>query len=752
MAKLTDSPTTAPLVTPSPRAAMTQPGEEGGEAGFQQYFDIVLRRRWLLLTVLLAVVALTTLYTITRRRIYEGSTMLVVVNGTNRTATNDAILGSLAALTQSRSVDTQVEIMKSQDLLDAAFQKLTPAEQMQGFHSTGIPKWAYRIENTANTDSIQITASAYVPALAAKLANDIAQTYLRRDLERNNQATAQARKYVEEEMARSKDKLAQASAKLAAFKRRTGLVAPDAQLESATDRYFTIRENYDTAQSALDASKRRLTAMDQQVKSTPSGVQGSATVAENPVFAQVAQGISDLQASRSKLLQEYTPNSPEVQQVNGELAREQRRLQEVSKTVVASTVKERNPVWEKLAGDYADEVANQAAANVQLQNASDALTQSKKELSRYPEQERILAQLAQSVDVLDKTYDMLSQRYFELHINEESNLANGFIASYARTADEPSYPKVQQSIVLSVVFGLVVAVACALVVERLDTRVHDPATVERVTGLSVLTAVPETDHGAGDRPLIGSVEHGHAFLESFRILRNNIAFSMLDRPLRILAVTSAGRAEGKTTSTINLAISMAMDGKRVLLIDGDLRRPSLHTTLEASREVGFTTVVTGRQTLQNAVQTTAYEGVYLLPSGPLPPNPTEFLNSSQTRAVLEQAMEEYDLVILDSPPCSGLSDVQVISTLADALVLVVSLDVTQKPQLQATMQTLWQAEAPVLGVILNRIEARRPGYGYYYSYYYYYYSYEEGDAGGKGRRKSGQRKDKKPKSGAGTGV
>jgi len=715
-----------------------------------QYLDIFHRRKLSLVLVFLTLMALSAVYVLTRPKIYESVAILVVVNGSQASSGKNGasdILGNLSALTQARNVDTQVEILKSPELLHQAFALLSPKAKSEGFHldltrkDTDIPKWGYKIENTLGTDTITITTQAYQPDIAAELGHDIAATYLKRDLNRGNQATAQARVYVEHELEKSQSELANALQRRATFKKRTKILAPEVELQEATTRLFELREENEQAQSRLRSAIETAQARHDQLSLSEPTVQSMTTVEENPEFAQVTAAIESLEAERAKSSQEYKPDDVIMVQLEGEISSERARLAKIAKNIVSQSVRDINPNYVTTLSAYSEEIALVAGLRVEARSAAAALREAVKQLQSYPAAERTLAQLQETVDELQKTHANLSERFYELSINEKSSLANGFVASEPESSPDPVYPKVSQTLALACVFSLIASFAFILGVERLDTRVHDPDTAEKITGLPILAAIPETVRGSEDRPLIGSIPQGHGFLEGFRILRNNIAFSMPGQPKGLLAVTSAGRAEGKSTTAINLAIAMAMDGKKVLIVDVDLRRPSIHTTLGISREVGLTSVVTGHTTLEAAVQHTGTENLDALCCGPLPPNPTEFLNSARTRDVFKQAQDGYDVVIADCPPCSGLSDVQVVSTIVDAIVLVVSLDATRKPQLLGTMQTLWQANAPILGLVLNRVDIRRSGYGYYY---YYYYSYEEGsgDKGRKGRkgRKGQQRR------------
>lgn len=700
--------------------------KDTGDFNVYEAVDVLLRRRWLMLITWIVVFALGMAYTFTRKPIYGSSAKLVVVQSKAGGGQDDPLLANLGQLTQGRNVATQVQILDSPELLASAFKKISTEDQKVGFGSKGVPSWAYKIDNTPETDIININTLAYKPKLAAELANVIAQTYLDQDQERNKASTRQARAYVEEEMNRSRQRVADATRASADIKRKTGLGAPDAQVKGLTDRMFALQSIFDQTKSQLVASTNRLGKLEAQLREQKAFIPFTTTIRQNPDFAQIAARLNTLQGQRIDLLQEFKADSPEVRQVTEAIALEKKRLASTTNNVVDSQVKQDNPVRETLYGAWATEVANNAALVGQMRLATDGYDAAKKDLANLPTKQGLVAQRDQELAVLNNTYHQLSTRYYELLINEHSSLPNGFIASHAGPASEPNSPRVNFNAIVFAILGLGIAIGAALIVERADTRLHDPQNIERITGLTTLSAIPDETGGTG-RPIIGHESRtGHSFLESYRILRNNVSYASPDSELKLLSVASAGRGEGKTTTAANLAIAFAMDGKRVCLVDCDLRRPSVHEAFGLSREVGFTTVAFGRATIQEALQATEYENVWCLTSGPLPPNPSEFLNSKHSRNLLEEIATMYDLVVVDGPPCAGLSDSQIISSIVDGVILVATLNITEKPQLQATMRSLTQASAKMLGCVLNRVDLGRPGYGYYYSRYYYY-GYSEED-------------------------
>ncbi|MBE3583527.1 MAG: CpsD/CapB family tyrosine-protein kinase [Limnochordaceae bacterium] len=206
--------------------------------------------------------------------------------------------------------------------------------------------------------------------------------------------------------------------------------------------------------------------------------------------------------------------------------------------------------------------------------------------------------------------------------------------------------------------------------------------------------------------------------EAFRTLRTNIQFASVDRPLRVMLVTSSGPDEGKSTVSANLSAALAQAGQRVLLINGDLRRPSLHRVLGCTDRIGLTNVLLGQASITEAVQETSVPNLYFLGSGPLPPNPAEVLGSQSMDQLLAQVKAAYDMVVVDMPPVVALADAAILAPRVDGVLLVVRAGRTNKEAARQAVAMLQRVRAHLLGVVLNDIDLKSSRYGYYYYYYY----------------------------------
>ncbi|MDK8640203.1 CpsD/CapB family tyrosine-protein kinase [Niallia taxi] len=216
------------------------------------------------------------------------------------------------------------------------------------------------------------------------------------------------------------------------------------------------------------------------------------------------------------------------------------------------------------------------------------------------------------------------------------------------------------------------------------------------------------------RKLIAKYDPKSPISEQYRTIRTNILYSSVDEEIRSIMVTSSGPGEGKSTTTGNLAVVFAQQGKTVLLIDADLRKPTVHYTFKLSNTTGLTSVLTNQAELMESVNKTDEDNLYVLPSGPIPPNPSELLGSKAMKQFMERALEEFDLIIFDTPPVLAVTDAQILGNLCQGSILVVSSGKTEKESLLKTKELLNATNGRLLGVVLNNKKVDKKG-----SYYYY---------------------------------
>ena len=301
----------------------------------------------------------------------------------------------------------------------------------------------------------------------------------------------------------------------------------------------------------------------------------------------------------------------------------------------------------------------------------------------------------------------------------------------------PIGPNKGMTILLAAAIGLLLALGAAFLLDYLDDTIKTPEDVQSATHLATLGAIARIAGETVAEKLITILQPKSPNAEAYRVLRTNLLFSAVDNPPRTLLITSASPGEGKSTTLANLGVVMAQQGQRVILVDSDLRRPTLHRLFQAPNAAGLTNALLHDQpSAAPFLQATLVDNLSLLTSGPLPPNPAELLGSARFGELLRDLQQHADVVLLDSPPALAVTDAPVLARQVDGVLLVVDAGATRRQWAANAQETLSKVGAKVLGVAINRL---KPGSsGYYYYYHHYYYSSEDGgeESHGKRRRKS----------------
>lgn len=336
-----------------------------------------------------------------------------------------------------------------------------------------------------------------------------------------------------------------------------------------------------------------------------------------------------------------------------------------------------------------------------------------------------LADLNDRISALQTKITTWQTNYANLSatLSSGSNLFLTILAP-AQEPTTPISPNIPQNVLFAVIAGLALAGGAVLLLEYLDDTIKDPDDAQRVLNLSTLGAITHIANVRDSADTLVTLKHPRSpIAEAYRVLRTNLRFSGIENPSGALLVTSSGPGEGKTTTAANLAVALAQGGKRVILIDTDLRRPTLHKVFGLPNAVGLSNMFLEDATaLESILQSTAIEGLSVITSGPLPPNPAEVLDSKQMSKILTNLRAQADMLILDSPPALAVADASILGSRCSGAVLVVDAGRTRTDLTRRAVETLQKTNVKVLGVVLNKLSTRRAS-----GYYYYYYDYASKD-------------------------
>lgn len=295
--------------------------------------------------------------------------------------------------------------------------------------------------------------------------------------------------------------------------------------------------------------------------------------------------------------------------------------------------------------------------------------------------------------------------------------ARVIVEQRASIPDHPVVPKTGRNLAMGAALGLLLGIGLAIVRDLLDNTVKDRETLESITGAGVVGSIP-LDKDRRKQPAISFDSDNSAIAEAFRKLRTNLQFLAVDNPPRVIVVTSSMPSEGKSTTAINIALALAEAEHSVVLVDGDMRRPTLHKYLDLVGAVGFSTVLSGGATLSEALQKTRFPGLSVLTSGAIPPNPSELLGSLSARKLLIELRSQFDYVIVDSTPLLAVTDAAILAAGADGVLIMARFGQTRRDQLAHAVGSLEGVGAPLLGAVFTLMPTRG-GSAYSYSYTYY---------------------------------
>lgn len=764
-----------------PPTAPALPGPEADDEISLADLLAVLRREWkLILAALLVVFAAVAAYTFTRVPVYEASSVVLVDTGnkqgwTYNTGGIDALLSFGAG---NRTLYNEVEILRQSvplaervgaRLLEegAGPTALTASEE-------GEPRpaaWVGRAilgrhvrfaPVSERADLVTITASSTAPAEAAAIANLYAEEYLEQSRERSRASVVTSRSFLEEQERARREELSHIEDDLGEFMAREGAIALDTEGQAAVHKIAALDAAIEEARVELEMERTVLTELERQLAAVEPGLsQRVASGLENEIGALQAR-IAELELEASASY-EIDPSLRGEEGRDPELARTVARIAELRRQVnqlAERYVEEVLAVGgvEPGAGGasalaYASQLRRQIAEKrIAIQGHEARLGVLRGQLGTYearlrdlPRQTIEVAQLQRQRKAAEQTYLFLVEKLQEARVAEEAELGYVQLIRQADVPGRPVRPRTRLNLLVGLVLGLLGGIGLALLKRALDHRLRSPEDL-RAHGFSVLGVVPnlratiqrtfggKEDVVIGQQVVHASIAAGllplSAVTEAFRHIRTSIRFSRPDERLQALMVTSAEPADGKTTTAMSLALSMALAGQRVLLVDADLRRPAAHEMIRMPRHRGLTELLfqtapadwdsyRRRLLMQWEGFEEEVEGLYVIPAGKSVPNPPELLGSRRFRERVQEMREAFDVIIFDSPPVLSTTDPVLVATLCDAVVMVASAGKTNWDMLRRAREHVEVAGAPVIGTVLNRFDGKH-GYGHGYGYGYGY--------------------------------
>ncbi|HYG25858.1 MAG TPA: polysaccharide biosynthesis tyrosine autokinase [Caulobacteraceae bacterium] len=709
------------------------PQSDGDLFDFLRYWQFFVKHRYIMAGVVAAALLLGLVATLMTTPVYR-ATSVIQIEQQAPTVTN---LEGAEALGQSGGdrdfLQTQYELLNSRSLAERVVERLNLAEDeafLRQRSSSPLARLGGEAPLPASLDArrrraVSIVRSNLEPepvrgsslvrisydspdrTTAARIANAVAENFIGANLDRRFGASAYARKFLEERLAQVKARLEQSERELVAYAAQQNLVSVgsgESDTSGGAAAQSLTAADLASMNSALSAAKGERIRAEQrwrQAASTP--VASLSDVLQSPTIQSLRQTRAALQAEYQEKLGVYKADYPQMVQLKS-------RMDEIDRQIA----NEAQNIKQSLRNQYEVAVRQENALQQQVSGLSSGVLDLRHRSIQYNIIQR-------EVDTNRTLYDGLLQRYKEIGVAGGVGANNVAIVDRAIVPSSPYKPNLLFNLAIAGALGLLLAIGCAFIAESIDDTITAPGDIESKLGIPLLGSVPELPKGL--TPTEALADTRSAFSEAYYSVRTALQFSTSQGAPRQLLITSARPSEGKSTSAVALATNFARLGMRVLLVDGDLRNPSLHRALEAENTVGLSNYLAGREQLSALAQPTPHPNLFFVSCGPLPPSPAELLAGGNIERLIADAALDYELLIIDGPPVMGLADAPILASVVGGTVLVVEANSTRQTIVKTALRRLQVGRARVVGAILTKYDARRAGYGYGYGDDAYSYDY-----------------------------
>lgn len=660
-----------------------------------EIWRVITKWWWLILAIVVASVLAAVAISLMIQPLYRAETTVEV----NRDAAQPVQVGEMQTLQpQDREfVNTQVGLIKSRGLAE----RVARSVNLQG-QSAG----ALEVEPIRDSRLIRLAIAHPDPALAARIANAYADVFIRNNLERRYEANSYARNYLEQRINTIRGRLEQSERQLVAYAQRQGIVTltfDSGNGQGGRSEQTLDAQSITQANEALQRARTERIAAEQRYRQT----QGSGTTVDamsNPTVQALTSQRADLQAQYQERLGIYQEDYPAMVSLRTRIAAIDREIAQATRSVSSS---------------LGNEVEAARAREAALQSRVDALRASLLNLRERSIQYTILQR---EVDTNRALYDALLQRYKEVGVAGGVGVNIISIVDRAEVPTAPFKPNLPLNILLGLVAGLVLGFGSAFALEWMDDTIKSPEDLGGKLNIAALGVVPSAGKSADVQEQLQDARS--ELSEAYQSVRTALQFATDHGVPRTLLVTSTRAGEGKSTTALSIAHSLATLGSSVLLVDSDLRKPTFRSASDAE---GLSSLLAGSGELEKAIHPTDLEKLFLLPAGRIPPNPAELLAGDRFQSLLERVSKMFDHVVVDGPPVLGLADAPLLASHCEGTVFVIEAGSIRRTAALNAVNRLRAVDAHIMGGILTKFSAKKFGYGYGYGYGQDAYAYREGD-------------------------
>ncbi len=716
----TTIPPAIPTFTPAAHHQMLRQSEVDPVAIWQTFASTILRRKWLFVGVFAGVFLTVALVTLLSPRKYTTDVKMIagnpgaVAQNPQQAQTGLPVLNALLLANAAQSAETYAELIGETPVVQHVINDLNLKTDVRGLQS------AVRVKPVTNTNILSLQVTWSDPEMSAAIANDFATVFVSREAELVASSAVGALEVIQRQLPDAKQRLDVAENNLSKFQTTHNIV----DLGGQTTALVGLATNTDAKINAVQLEKQQADAQIGSLSAQIGGMSptagGGSSIAQNPVLPQLRGQLATLQVQLGSARQQYTDAHPTVIGLKQQISDLQKEIARQAPTIVSTTNTIANPVYQQASQQLAAARAMSASDSAQLVQLAKQRSAINPQLAKLPAESAQMLGLQREKKLAEDTYNALQQKFNDATIARTTGISDVTITQDAKKELATKTPHVTTNLAIGAIVALLLALGVVFLVDWFDGRLRDEADVEAELGLPVLASIPLMPSGDGAKAVPANVRN--AAMESYFQLVLAMRYSS-DRPLRSVTVTSPLKGDGKSTVAMNIAgalgeiaVSSIEREARVLVIDADMRRPSLHKKFDLPNEFGLTDILVGRASLAQAVQRTDRPGVDVLTSGTHSPNPIKLLQSSRFDALLREARDRYATVIVDAPALVPVFDAAILANKTDGTVMILSANHTDRRSTRRAMARLETVGVnELIGTVMNRSTANIDDYSDYFA-------------------------------------
>ena len=695
------------------------------EITFQDYLYVIFTKRWVVISIFLVTLGATIIYTFSVPKVYKATATVMMEPG--------SIAGS--PFRGSRfyypvvNIRNYCEILNSKAVAERAVDKLKEAGFNFSFLNRPEPAESLLLRRSINpvmdSDIIKVDGIGRTTREAVAVSNAIVDAFMEEQLSSIKKGIAERREFLEAQIPQVQSNLEESERRIKEFKEKNKIVSLPDEVTELVEELADFDRLYNSSGATYKSLQNRLNFLKNQLAEQKLVLVNEIAEVSSPYILELRRQLIFLETDYSLyLVQGLLESDPKLMDLKESIERTKVKLIEETKKIVNKQIPSLDPL--SSSQELVDKILElevEVSAQEAERNAFLEIKQNyEKKLYSLPTSEFELAQLERRKKVNAIAYELLMRYYKETQVSEAGTVSNVRVVDRAGTSKAPIKPKKRLNLILGTVFGIILGIGGAFVADYVGASIKTPKDIRIHVNLPVFGSIPKVS-----KPNLMEHSRNSPIAEAYRTIRTNIGFANPDCPAKTILVTSSVPREGKSTIASNLGIIMTQLGKKVLLVDADLRKPALAKVFGVENDKGVTDILIKKVDWSSVISSTKIENLNLLASGKIPPNPSELLGSQQMDALIKQLNESFDYIIFDAPPVISVTDAVILSSKLDGILLVVEANRTNKLALSHAKENFERVNAKILGVILNKVPSGYAPYGYphYHSYYRYYTSKEE---------------------------